>query len=39
VNSLVADGLFIGQTPLKKPALVQKLLSLAEEADEAQRQS
>jgi len=39
VNSLVSDGLFIGQTPLKKPALVQKLLSLAEEADEAQRQS
>ncbi len=39
VNSFVADGLFIGQTPLKKPALVQKLLSLAEEADEAQRQS
>lgn len=38
VNSFVADGLFLGQTPFKKPALVQKLLQLAEEADEAQRQ-
>ena len=38
VNAFVADGLFIGQTPLKNPELVQLLMSLAEEADEARRQ-
>jgi hypothetical protein len=31
------SGLFLGQTPLKRPALVEKLLDLAEEADDAQR--
>jgi len=38
VMGFVNDGLFIGQTPLKKPELVQVLLGLAEEADEARRQ-
>src|ERR1017187_3327864 len=34
VLGFVADGLSLGQTPLKKPELVHKLLRLAEEADE-----
>jgi hypothetical protein len=38
VLGFVADGLFLGQTPLKKPELVQVLLRLAEEADEAKRE-
>ena len=37
VRGFVADGLFIGQRPFKNPELVQVLLSLAEEADEARR--
>jgi hypothetical protein len=38
VQGFVADGLFLGQTPLRKPELVQVLLRLAEEADEARRE-
>jgi hypothetical protein len=38
VLSFIADGLFLGQKPLKKPELVQVLLRLAEEADEARRE-
>ncbi len=38
VLGFVSDGLFLGQTPLKKPELVQVLLGLAEEADEARRE-
>ena len=38
VNGFVSDGLFIGQKPFNKPELVQVLLGLAEEADEARRQ-
>jgi hypothetical protein len=38
VQGFVADGLFLGHKPLHKPAFVQLLLSLAEEADEARRQ-
>jgi hypothetical protein len=38
VNGFVTDGLFIGQKPFHKPELVQVLLGLAEEADEARRQ-
>jgi hypothetical protein len=37
VLGFVNDGLFLGQTPLKKPELVQVLLGLAEEADDARR--
>jgi hypothetical protein len=37
VLGFLSDGLFLGQTPLKKPELVQVLLELAEEADEARR--
>ena len=37
VQGFVDDGLFIGQTPLQKPELVQKLFELADEADEARR--
>ncbi|HYL64234.1 MAG TPA: ferritin-like domain-containing protein [Candidatus Methylomirabilis sp.] len=37
VMGFVNDGLFLGQTPFKKPELVQRLLALAEEADEARR--
>ena len=37
VLGFLADGLFLGQTPLKKPELVQVLLGLAEEAEEARR--
>ncbi|HTC94544.1 MAG TPA: hypothetical protein VK699_13980 [Terriglobales bacterium] len=39
IKSFVDDGLFIGQKPFNNPELVQKLFRLAEEADEAQRQS
>jgi len=38
VMGFVNDGLFIGQKPFNKPELVQLLLGLAEEADEARRQ-
>ena len=38
VRSFVDDGLFIGQKPLHKPELVEVLLRLAEEADEARRE-
>src|SRR5882724_9977127 len=38
VQGFVDDGLFRGHKPLNKPAFVQLLLSLAEEADEARRQ-
>jgi hypothetical protein len=38
VLSFAADGLFLGQKPLRKPELVQVLLRLAEEADEAKRE-
>jgi hypothetical protein len=37
VLGFVADGLFRGQKPFNKPELVQVLLGLAEEADEARR--
>jgi len=37
VLSFAADGLFRGQKPLDGPELVQVLLGLAEEADEARR--
>jgi hypothetical protein len=37
VISFVNDGLFLGQKPLNNPELVQVLLQLAEEADEARR--
>ena len=38
VHGFVADGLFLGHKPLNKPELVQVLLRLAEEADEARRE-
>src|SRR3984893_10673157 len=38
VQSFVNDGLFLGQKPLHKPELVQVLLRLAAEADEASRE-
>ena len=38
VRSFVDDGLFIGQKPFHKPELVEVLLRLAEEADEARRE-
>jgi hypothetical protein len=39
IKSFVDDGLFIGQKPFNNPELVQRLFRLAEEADEARRQS
>lgn len=39
VLGFVADGLFLGQKPLNKPELVQVLLDLAQEADDARRLS
>jgi hypothetical protein len=38
VHALTANGLFIGQKPVNNPALVQLLMQLAQEADQAQRQ-
>ena len=38
VQSFVTDGLFLGHKPLNKPEFVQRLMDLAEEADEARRQ-
>jgi hypothetical protein len=37
VRGFIDDGLFLGQKPLHKPELVQVLLALAKDADEARR--
>src|SRR5467141_1132036 len=37
VRAFLDDGLFLGQKPLHKPELVQMLLALAKDADEARR--